>query len=153
MSDALNHFGSADLATLRRSQSLAALEFHETIESTNDRARDLAAQADAALPALVVAGLQTAGRGRGANRWWAGRGSLAFSLAIDIAAYSLARRRLPMLSLATAVAVGEALLAHDDRLDIRWKWPNDVFAGERKLAGILIEPLAARPERIVVGIG
>ena len=48
----------------------ARAEWHQTLSSTNDRARQCAAEAAGELPLLVVAETQTAGRGRGANLWW-----------------------------------------------------------------------------------
>lgn len=59
---------------------VAAVEHYGSIASTNDRALAAAAEGGVRLPLLIVADAQTAGRGRGSNRWWTGPGSLAFSL-------------------------------------------------------------------------
>ncbi|HMX28995.1 MAG TPA: biotin--[acetyl-CoA-carboxylase] ligase, partial [Blastocatellia bacterium] len=60
--------------------------------------------------------------------------------------------KIPLLSLMTAVAVAETLIARGvDGVDI--KWPNDVLVNERKLSGILIESIGANELRVVVGVG
>jgi len=99
----------------------------------------------------VVADSQTAGRGRGSNRWWTGQGSLAFSLLIDPIAFGLPRQAMPMLSLAIGVAVIDAVAPRLVNHPLGLHWPNDVFVGAGKLAGILVEVL---PDgRQIVGIG
>jgi BirA family biotin operon repressor/biotin-[acetyl-CoA-carboxylase] ligase len=74
-SSAVNSF---DPRTLRRETFIADAEFHAELNSTNNRAAALAARGDIAMPLLVLAERQTAGRGRGANAWWSAPGSLTF---------------------------------------------------------------------------
>jgi len=114
--------------------------------STSDVARTLAA---AGTPAgtVVLAEEQTAGRGRQGRSWVAPRGrALTFSAVVreDPGALGL----LPLIA---AVAVCEAC-ERTAGVDCAVKWPNDVWIGERKVSGILIE---ARPQEgwAVVGIG
>jgi BirA family biotin operon repressor/biotin-[acetyl-CoA-carboxylase] ligase len=107
--------------------------------STNDHGRALAA-AGAPHGTLVTAGEQTAGRGRQGRSWAAPPGqALLLSLLLRICD--------ALLPLRAGLAVAD--LAGDDALV---KWPNDVLAGGRKLAGILVE---ARPQSgwAVLGIG
>jgi BirA family transcriptional regulator, biotin operon repressor / biotin---[acetyl-CoA-carboxylase] ligase len=116
---------------------------HRTTDSTNARARELAA-AGAPHGTLVTADEQTAGRGRQGRTWLAAPGeALLMSVVI--------REPRPTLPLAAAVAVAEAL----DELvaaGARIKWPNDVWIDGRKVAGILVE---GRPQEgwAVLGIG
>jgi BirA family transcriptional regulator, biotin operon repressor / biotin---[acetyl-CoA-carboxylase] ligase len=108
-------------------------------DSTNERARLLAA-AGAPHGTLVTADQQSAGRGRQGRIWTAPpREAVLMSLVL--------RRLDPMLPLAAAVAVSEAL-----PIDCEIKWPNDVWHERRKLAGILVE---GRPQEgwAVLGIG
>ena len=72
-----------DAVRILRETSVARVEHRPTLASTNDRAAQCAAQGVKDLPLLVVADQQTAGRGRGSNRWWTGPGGLAFSLLVD----------------------------------------------------------------------
>jgi len=130
---------------------VAQAEHHAALGSTNDRARELAADPATRLPALVVADAQTAGRGRGGNRWWTGAGSLAFSLLFDPAALGIARHESPRASLSAAVAIVRSVAPLLEGHELGLHWPNDVFAAGRKLAGILVEAL---PDgRHVLGIG
>ena len=109
------------------------------IDSTNRRARELAAQG-APHGTLVTAGAQTAGRGRQGRRWDAPPGSaLLCSLIVrDVDA---------LLSLRAGLAVAD--VAGEPA---RVKWPNDVLVDGRKVAGVLVE---GRPQDgwAVIGIG
>ena len=91
----------------------------------------------AAINIAVVADYQTAGRGCGTNTWESERGkNLLFSLLIhptDISANEQFR-----ITEAVSVALCQTLqpyLTH--RVEI--KWPNDIYVGDRKICGILIE--------------
>jgi BirA family biotin operon repressor/biotin-[acetyl-CoA-carboxylase] ligase len=140
-----------NLDRLRTESFVSQVEYHAVLGSTNDRARQLAAEAGCALPALVIAQEQTAGRGRGTNRWWTGPGSLAVSLLFDPATHGIERRYASMMSLTAALAIVDtcALRAANVRFGIHW--PNDVFASGRKLAGVLVEALA--DGRQILGVG
>lgn len=98
-------------------------------------------------PVLLVAERQTAGRGRLGRSWHAEPGaSLTFSLGLPLAPADWSG-----LSLAVGVAVAEAL-----HPAVQLKWPNDLWVGDRKLGGILIETAAAPagPGRhAIVGVG
>ena len=140
-----------DIDRILRETFVARAEYHPSIGSTNDRAAECAAQSAGKLPLLVVADQQTAGRGRGANRWWTGPGALAFSLLLDGRTVAAGGNRSPLVALAVAVAVVDAVAPLLPEHPLGIHWPNDVMVGRRKLAGILIEVL---PDgRHVVGIG
>jgi BirA family biotin operon repressor/biotin-[acetyl-CoA-carboxylase] ligase len=112
---------------------------HRTTDSTNERARALAA-AGAPHGTLVTADEQTAGRGRQGRVWTAPpRAAVLMSVVL--------REFGETLPLAAAVAVCEAL-----PVEAAIKWPNDVWIEGRKVAGILVE---GRPQEgwAVLGIG
>jgi BirA family biotin operon repressor/biotin-[acetyl-CoA-carboxylase] ligase len=99
---------------------------------------------------VVVADTQTAGRGRRGRHWLdEPRASLLASIVVRP---RLAIRDLPKLSLATGVAVADALEAVAG-LAVRLKWPNDLVVDERKIAGILLESRIATEALVVVGVG
>lgn len=140
-----------NLESLLATGFLARVEHYPSLGSTNDYARETAAASGGELPLLIIADEQTAGRGRGANRWWTGTGSLACSLLFDPAAAGIERRYFSMIPLAAAVAIAEtaASLASGQAAGIHW--PNDVFVAGRKLAGVLVEAL---PDgRHILGFG
>lgn len=112
--------------------------------STNDVAAEYAKN-----PAndgmVIFAEEQTAGRGRGSNKWLASHGEslLGSIILLDCGLGP------ELLSLMCAVAVAETI---GD--SARIKWPNDVFVGGRKIAGILLEAKsAARGIVHIVGVG
>lgn len=144
-------FAEADISRLLASSLIDRIDYHPTIGSTNDRAREIAGAVPYKQVVLILADEQTAGRGRGTNRWWTGEGSLAFSLLLDPGAHGIERRHYAMIALAAAVAIVDTASPLLPDVTVGLHWPNDVFVGERKLAGILVEAL---PDgRHIVGIG
>jgi BirA family biotin operon repressor/biotin-[acetyl-CoA-carboxylase] ligase len=115
---------------------------HRVTDSTNERAKELAA-AGAPGGTLVTADEQTAGRGRQGRVWTAPAGS---ALLLSLLLRDLDERHA-LLPLAAAVAVCDAV-----PVDASIKWPNDVWIGGRKVAGILLE---GRPQEgwAVLGVG
>jgi len=140
-----------DTDQLLRETFIARVEHYATVGSTNDLARELALERVEPLPLLIVADEQTAGRGRGTNRWWTGAGSLACSLLLDLNRLGLDPRRSPLVSLAAAVAVVDTVAPRLPSRTVGIHWPNDVYVEGRKLAGILVEVVPGR--RMIVGIG
>jgi BirA family biotin operon repressor/biotin-[acetyl-CoA-carboxylase] ligase len=155
---------------IRAATFVRQIEIHDTLGSTNDRAAELARDASIELPALVVARQQTAGKGRGRNKWWSSEGALTFSLLIDQATTGIEPANWPQLSLASAVAVCDALGAELEPADnpqseirnpksalrLGIKWPNDVLLDGAKVCGILIESpggTAPAKDRLIIGIG
>jgi BirA family biotin operon repressor/biotin-[acetyl-CoA-carboxylase] ligase len=128
------------------------VEYHDSIDSTNDRARVLAAEG--ASDVVVLADEQTGGRGRLDREWAAPSGGVWLSV---VCRPELPPAQVPVYTLAAAVATAEAVRAVGTGATI--KWPNDVLVGagddERKLAGILteMEGEADRVAWVVVGIG
>jgi BirA family transcriptional regulator, biotin operon repressor / biotin---[acetyl-CoA-carboxylase] ligase len=99
---------------------------YRSTDSTNERARELASRG-APHGTLVTADEQTTGRGRQGRAWIAAPGSAVLMSVV-------LRRINGALPLAAAVAVCEAL-----PLRALVKWPNDIWIGRRKVAGILVE--------------
>ncbi|HEY5054433.1 MAG TPA: biotin--[acetyl-CoA-carboxylase] ligase [Solirubrobacterales bacterium] len=118
-----------------------------SVDSTNTRARELAT-AGAPGGAIVTASAQTEGRGRQGRTWTAPPGKALLYSAI---LRPLDERHL-LLPLAVPLAVCEAAEELEPGIECGVKWPNDVWVGGRKLAGVLIE---ARPQDgwAVIGVG
>jgi len=136
-------------AWLRAAAGLATAEVLAEAASTMDRARQIAADPDSRLPAAVIASRQTDGRGRRGAAWWQPPGSLAVSLVVDGAVVGGGVK--PTWSLACGVALAETIREIEPTVEARVRWPNDVEVAGRKLAGILVEGVAAG--RVVFGIG
>ncbi len=133
------------LAKLRRNAALDAIdaigyfrriEWHDTLDSTNRYlARELKTASPLPLPALIVSDAQSSGVGRGNNDWWSPTGCLMFSMA---AAWPTSTSDLGRLPLRVGLAVAESLANVTSERPLV-KWPNDVYLGDRKVCGILIE--------------
>jgi BirA family biotin operon repressor/biotin-[acetyl-CoA-carboxylase] ligase len=127
-----------------------AVEYHDRLPSTNDRARELAVEG--AADVLVVAGEQTGGRGRLDRTWNSPPGGVYASLLLRP---DRPPAHAPIYTLAAAVAVTRA--CREAGVDAAIKWPNDVLVAgsERKLAGILteMEGEADRISWLIVGVG
>lgn len=119
-------------------------------DSTSDRVWELA-RAGEPEGVVVSADAQSRGRGRSGNDWHsAPRLGLWFSVLLRPA---LAPEHLGRITCLAGVAVAEALRGAAS-VDARIKWPNDVWIGRRKVAGILSETRNAGPGRaVVVGVG
>jgi len=124
------------------------VEYHDSIGSTNDRARELAGEG--AADAVVLADEQTGGRGRLDREWRAPGGGIWLSVLVRPA---VPPAEAPVFTLAAAVACTRA--AREAGVEAEIKWPNDVLVGGRKLVGILteMEGEADRVSWVVVGIG
>jgi BirA family biotin operon repressor/biotin-[acetyl-CoA-carboxylase] ligase len=140
-----------------------AVEYHDSLPSTNDRARELAAEG--AADVAVVADEQTVGRGRLDREFIAPSGGVWASIATRP---TVPPARAPLFTLASAVATVDA--CREAGVEAHIKWPNDVLVGSdedpgddggrsgrggRKLAGILteMEGEADRVSWLVVGVG
>ena len=142
-----------DLQRIYLETFIRKVEFHSKLPSTNDRAMILANEADVTLPLLVLCEQQTAGRGRGGNRWWSSDGALTFSLVVAAAPLATWPNQPTPVSLSAGIAVCETLaeLALFEKIGL--KWPNDVYLEGKKVCGILTESPSPKSGRLVIGIG
>ncbi|MCC6796030.1 MAG: biotin--[acetyl-CoA-carboxylase] ligase [Candidatus Hydrogenedentes bacterium] len=141
------------LPRIKRATFVRQAELHRSIDSTNNRAMEIAANADIETPFLVIAETQTAGRGRGSNVWWSAPGAVTFSLVMNLPAHDTGPESWPRFALATAVAVCEALEAVVSGKSFGIRWPNDVFYQNQKICGILPELCFGERPRLVLGVG
>ena len=127
--------------------------FYGTADSTQERARSLAACEDGSAHGLVVvAGTQTAGRGRLGRRWVSPPGGLWMSVVAEPGPPAGTATLVP---LAAALALYNAVSAATG-IEADLKWPNDLLVGGRKVAGILVDASACDADRmdyVIVGIG
>jgi BirA family biotin operon repressor/biotin-[acetyl-CoA-carboxylase] ligase len=126
---------SFNLARLRSELRPFRLHWFPRLRSTNDHAAALRERGTLFAPAVVLAGHQIVGRGRGAHRWWSASGSLTitFVLPVDEAVEA---HQVPLLA---GLAVRQAAAKITGGDSIQLKWPNDLLFRDRKLAGLLCE--------------
>lgn len=124
-----------------------------TTPSTNDVARWLAVGGDPAAlhGTVVIAEEQTGGVGRLGRAWVSPEGGIWITI---ILTPTIPIDHVFMITMVGAVAVARAI-RRDFGLGAMIKWPNDVYIGDKKVAGILLE-LAAEADTIhycLLGIG
>jgi BirA family transcriptional regulator, biotin operon repressor / biotin---[acetyl-CoA-carboxylase] ligase len=136
--------------SLARRLGLPGVHLYSSIASTMDAAHSLG-EAGAPAGTLIVADGQTAGRGRQARPWLSAptRGVWLTLLERpdDVSG-------LEVLSLRVGLALARALDPFAAAL-VQLKWPNDLFVGRGKVAGVLVESRwrAGRPDWIAIGLG
>ena len=127
--------------------------FHEHTDSTNRIAKEMVAKG-APDGTVVVAASQSAGRGQYGRAFNSPVGGLYFSLVVQP---HLPPERIPLVTLATGLACRNVL--HERfQVDVRIKWPNDLFLAGKKVAGILCEQLGGAPRHskesnVIIGVG
>ena len=129
-----------------------ALRHFEEIDSTNEEAKRLA-DAGVEGPLWIVADRQTRGRGRRGREWHSLVGNLSVTLLLRP---SSRIAQCAQLSFVAALAAGDCVARFAPLAGIKLKWPNDVLADGRKIAGILLEASgrdAGAPDWLAIGFG
>jgi BirA family biotin operon repressor/biotin-[acetyl-CoA-carboxylase] ligase len=143
-------YDGRDPATIARLLGVPRVVVFDSTSSTMDDAHGLAA-VGATAGTIVLANRQAAGRGRNGRRWASDSGQGIWMTVIE---RPNDPRVIDVLSLRIGLRVARAL----DRfatVPIGLKWPNDLFCGTGKLAGILVEARwrSERIDWVAIGIG
>ncbi len=121
--------------------------------STNNYAIELIAQQRPAEGCVIRADYQTSGRGTDTNSWESERGkNLTFSL---ILYPEFAADKQFILNKAISLGIHDFLSCELPGETISIKWPNDIYVGDKKACGILIQNsvIGNTLDYVVVGIG
>jgi len=144
-----NNLSSASIASNLKTRFIGQrIIYYPKLTSTMDVARR-EAQQGAAEGTVVIAGEQTAGRGRIKRAWLSPKGSIALSVILYPGV-----TYLPFLIMLASLAVVHSI----DKvagLKSQVKWPNDVLINGRKVCGILVES-EVRGDKVnyaIIGIG
>jgi len=127
--------------------------FLSECESTNDIALEYLRESKPVDPIIFITDHQTKGRGQRGNTWLASKGAnLTFSILWF--PKSLLVQDQFVLNQISSLAIAKTLTDLGVN-NVKVKWPNDVFVRNEKIAGILIENLAAGKyvKASVLGIG
>jgi BirA family biotin operon repressor/biotin-[acetyl-CoA-carboxylase] ligase len=137
-------------AELKAKLGVPRIDIYESIGSTMDAAH-AAAEAGAPAGTLIIADRQTAGRGRGGRRWASASGA---GLWLTLIERPTDAKALDVLSLRLGIHLAPVLDAFSARR-VEIKWPNDLYVGGQKLAGILSEARwqDERPSWVAIGLG
>lgn len=124
----------------------------DTIDSTNNYAAREMLTKSLNEGSVFSASCQQQGRGQGQSIWESARGmNLTFSVVLYPWQVEVARQ----FDISRAISLGLLDFLSGYVSDIAIKWPNDLYAGDKKIAGILIETAIASGKfsRAIVGIG
>jgi len=123
---------------------------YESVGSTLDEAQKLAK--DHPAPFFVFAQQQTAGRGRQGRQWHSPQGNIYFTACLEA---PLPPQQMALFTLYVALCITHKLnrLFKSDRIWL--KWPNDLWIGQKKCAGVLAEAITIRGvgRRLLLGMG
>ena len=135
---------------IERALALPEVEIFDSVSSTLDVAHEKAA-AGAPAGTLILADAQTAGRGRQGRSWSSEPGAGIWLTLIE---RPKDRSSLDVLSLRVGIGIAQALEPIIGE-PLRLKWPNDVYRGTGKLAGILVEARwrGTDPDWVAIGVG
>ncbi|MGM9788327.1 MAG: biotin--[acetyl-CoA-carboxylase] ligase [Candidatus Cryptobacteroides sp.] len=129
---------------------MSQITWHKSLKSTNTELREHISEYDSL--SVVATVEQSAGRGQGDHSWYASPGkNLTFSIVFK--PENLNATDALYLSRITTLALLSYL--KDKGVEARIKWPNDIWVGEKKICGILIENIldGQLVESSIIGIG
>ncbi len=122
-------------------------------DSTNDEARRRLDALDNL--SVLAAETQTAGRGQGDHTWTSAPGqNLTFTLVLKFPPCApIATSEILLITQAVTGGIRRYLLSKG--VESRIKWPNDIYVGDRKICGILIENIldGKQVSSSMIGIG
>lgn len=124
-----------------------------TCHSTNDIAAKMVPQGELLEGGVVITDEQTAGKGQRGNSWEATPGqNLTFSVLFKPAFLPLSSQFY--LNILSSLAIADTLNGYSPE-GLAIKWPNDIYIGQAKLGGILIENTLRGQmiEHSIIGIG
>ena len=147
-----DHLDAEELSSRMQGLFGRSLSVLRSTSSTMDDA-EAAVRAGAPHGHVVVANEQTKGRGAHGRDWLSPPGDdLYFSI---VARPDIPSSAMSLVTLATGLGVREAIAALLPESRITVKWPNDIWIGRRKCAGILVESkvVGDRIDALVIGVG
>lgn len=126
---------------------------YPTLDSTNSEAQRILTTEKDGHGLVIFTPHQTQGRGQH-GRSWIAQPHHHLSMTIILRPPHLTPEKLPQLSMKVSLALIRLLFSLHIT-DVSIKWPNDIYAGQKKLAGILIENTltSSRVQHCLIGIG
>ncbi|MBL1281010.1 MAG: biotin--[acetyl-CoA-carboxylase] ligase [Fluviicola sp.] len=124
----------------------------ESIDSTNNYVANLAKQGKIDSGTVVLADEQFAGKGQRGSQWSANAGeNLTFSVYLENVNLSVKHQFV----LTQLISLSLVDLLQKFKIKAKIKWPNDIFVGEKKIAGVLIENqlAGAQIRSSIIGVG
>ncbi len=128
------------------------LYFYDSLESTNEKLKEITEEKDIPEFSVVMAGHQTAGKGQEGNSWESEKGkNLTVSILLKPDFLSPANQ----FYISKIVSIALLWILKELSIESKIKWPNDIYVGDKKIAGILIENkiMGNTLSESIVGIG
>ncbi|XP_066507604.1 biotin--protein ligase isoform X2 [Hoplias malabaricus] len=136
------HFSMETYSQNLQSQRLGrTLLYADVTSTTMDLLEGLMLKLPEDMGLIAVAARQTKGKGRGGNAWLSPLGCAMFTLHLQVEINSSLGQRIPFLQHLAALAVVESVrsLPGYEDIDLRVKWPNDIYYSNlMKLGGVLV---------------
>ena len=128
------------------------ITFIKNLPSTNDHLSEMLKSEKPPEGLIVITNFQSAGKGQKGNRWMSQDGK---NLLFSIILYPDTIQPMNQFLISMTVSLGIRDFLTEIIPDCSIKWPNDIYAGDRKIAGILIENTIKESlvESTVAGIG
>ncbi|OCT93778.1 biotin--protein ligase [Xenopus laevis] len=106
---------------------------------------------------IAITAHQTQGKGRGGNAWLSPKGCALMTLHVSIPLLSVLGQRIAFVQHLMSLAVVESVRSipgYED-IDLRVKWPNDIYYGDMmKIGGVLVNStLMGNTFHILIGCG
>ena len=124
--------------------------FLESVKSTNDEIKNISKNKKISI--ALFSEEQTNGKGRSNNKWLSQKGDLTCSFFLN---ENFCLNDLGKINIMTSVCIIDALRDLFKDLEVKIKWPNDLYIGEKKLGGILLETKVSKGNiiNLIIGVG
>ena len=123
--------------------------FLESVESTNDEIKNLSQNKKTSI--ALFSEEQTNGKGRSSNKWLSQKGDLTCSFLV---CENFNLNDLGKINIMISVCILDALKKIFRNLEVKVKWPNDLYRNNKKVSGILIESLSKNKKiNLSIGVG
>ncbi len=139
------------LILLRNNKHMKRYEL-DIIDSTNEYAKQLLKTSSDIIPFVVRANQQTSGKGQG-NNHWDSQANKNLLCSIVVKPEQILCEEQFLISQIVAISLLDVLSEFSPKASI--KWPNDLYIGHKKIAGILIENtiMGSNIAHCIIGIG
>ena len=151
MNRIVSRWDGETLQALKERWDRPHLHIYSEVDSTNERARELA-EGNAPAGTIVLADMQVQGKGLAGRRWHSPKGGGLYLSLILRPAMLPNPTLLPLLA---GLGIARAVRRLVPKAEVAMKWPNDLIVNDRKAGGALSEASfqGERPNYVVLGVG
>ena len=150
------HWSPKKTKTMKRLLIGSDISKFDELDSTNSYLADLSKEKEIQDGSVVVAGYQTAGRGQDTNTWYSSaEKNLLLSIFLRTGFIKTEHQFLLNKFVSLGILDYIKRIIDNDDYPAKIKWPNDIYIGNKKVAGILIQNQiqGTYMEHTIIGIG